>query len=54
MTEPGDKPELFLPKTTAFFTGATILLMLVFLAILIAGAVVLVELHWAFAGGPAD
>ena len=50
MTEPDEKPELFLPKTTVFFTVASLLLMLVFLAILVLG---LVELHWFFSG-PAD
>jgi hypothetical protein len=50
MTEPDEKPELFLPKTTVFFTVASLLLLLVFLAILVVGPV---ELHWVL-GGPAD
>jgi hypothetical protein len=54
MADPGEKPELFLPKTTAFFTGASLLLLLVFLAILVAAAVVLLELHSGYGGTPAD
>jgi hypothetical protein len=54
MADPDEKPELFLPKTTAFFTGASLLLLLVFLAILVAAAVVLLELHTGYGGGAAD
>jgi hypothetical protein len=53
VTEGGEKPELFLPKTTAFFTGASLLLLLVFLAILVVAAMLLVDLHWALGGGAA-
>jgi hypothetical protein len=49
MTERDEKPKLFLPKTTAFFLGASVLLLLVFLAILALAAYLL---HGA--AGPAD
>jgi hypothetical protein len=48
-----EKPELVLPRTTAFFTGASLLLAVVLLAILVAAVVVLVEFHW-LVGDPAD
>jgi hypothetical protein len=54
MTEPDEKPTLFLPKTTAFFTGASLLLALVFLAILIVAGVLLLEFHLLWGGTPAD
>jgi hypothetical protein len=54
MTEPDEKPELFLPKTTAFFTGVSLLLSLVFLAILVFAAVLLLEFHGLGGGAPTD
>jgi hypothetical protein len=54
MTQPDEKPNLFLPRTTAFFTGATLLLALVCLAILVVAAVLLVEFHWLAGGAASD
>jgi hypothetical protein len=54
MTEPDEKPTFFMPKTTAFFTGASLLLALVFLAILVVAAVLLLEFHVLWDGSPAD
>ena len=54
VTEQDEKPTLFLPRTTAFFTGATLLLALVCLAILVVAAVLLVKFHWLAGGGATD
>jgi hypothetical protein len=48
MTEPGETPELLLPRTTGFVLGASVLVVL----LLVAAAVFLLEIHWIL-GGPA-
>jgi hypothetical protein len=52
VTVPDEKPELFLPRTTAFFLGASLLLLLLFLAVLVTAVLLL---HGLFVGGaPGD